>query len=108
MGFPSPANDYVETRLTVDHLYHIDAICIGIDTSTDYSVINCALRVKQGTPILINNCGRIQFAKLMCESLIAVEGEVLEGEMLDEVDVIGVVTFLINSVLQEEPDSSPI
>lgn len=108
MGFPSPANDYVEMRLTVDRLCHMDANCIVIDTSSGYAVINRALRVKQGSPILINHCGRIQFAKLMGEALITSEGEALEGESLDDVDVIGVVTFLINSALQEAADSSPI
>ena len=108
MGFPSPANDYVEMRLTVDRLCHMDANCIVIDTSSGYAVINRALRVKQGSPILINHCGRIQFAKLMGEALITSEGEALEGESLDDVDVIGVVTFLINSALQEPAESSPI
>ncbi|MDM3222460.1 hypothetical protein OGV71_12070 [Citrobacter sp. Cf088] len=108
MGFPSPANDYVESCLTVDRLCHMDANCIVIDTSSGYAVINRALRVKQGSPILINHCGRIQFAKLMGEALITSEGEALEGESLDDVDVIGVVTFFINSALQEAADSSPI
>lgn len=108
MGFPSPANDYVEMRLTVDRLCHMDANCIVIDTSSGYAVINRALRVKQGSPILINHCGSIQFAKLIGEALITSEGEALEGESLDDVDVIGVVTFLINSALQASADSSPI
>ncbi|WP_302421431.1 hypothetical protein [uncultured Citrobacter sp.] len=108
MGFPSPANDYVEMRLTVDRLCHMDANCIVIDTSSGYAVINRALKVKQGSPILINNCGRTQFAKLMGKSLITAEGEALEGESLDDVDVIGVVTFLINSAIQESSDPSPI
>lgn len=44
----------------------------------------------------------------MGEALITSEGEALEGESLDDVDVIGVVTFFINSALQESADSSPI
>ena len=34
MGFPSPANDYVERTLNIDILCHIDANCIPIETSS--------------------------------------------------------------------------
>ena len=108
MAFLSPAKYYIETPLTVESLCHVDTNCMVIDTSSGYAVINRALRVKQGKTILINQCVRIQFAKLMGKSLITSEGEALEGESLDDVDVIGVVTFLINSARQDAADSSPI
>lgn len=85
-----------------------DKVNVDLAASSGYAVVNRALRVKQGAPILINHCGRTQFAKLMGKSLITAEGEALEGESLDDVDVIGVVTFLINSALQESSDQSPI
>lgn len=107
MGFPSPANDYVERTLNIDILCHIDANCIPIETSSGYAVIDRSLRVKQGNMILINNCGTMQFAKLMGKSLITSDGEALEGQVLDDVNVIGVVTFIINSTRLSEADTSP-
>ncbi|SQC35189.1 Uncharacterised protein [Kluyvera cryocrescens] len=57
MAFPSPANDYVETRLTVDSLCQMDANCTVIQTTTGYAVINRSLRAEQGNIVLITHCG---------------------------------------------------
>ena len=66
MGFPSPAADYVERRLTVDSL-------CGTGPNT-----------------------RIVQTEIMGRAFITRDGEALEGEVLDDVTVVGVVTFVIN------------
>ena len=108
MGFPSPANDFVETRLTVDSLCQMDANCSVIETSTGYAVINRSLKAEQGNIMLINHCGRTQFAKLMGRSLITDEGEALEGDALDDVNVAGVLTYEITVIKRAEVDEIPV
>jgi len=41
--------------------------------------------------------GRTQFAKLRRKALITDDGEAIEGTAADEVEVLGRVTFFINS-----------
>ena len=52
--------------------------------------------------MLIRYDGRMEFAKLMGGALITADGESIEGEALDDVTVIGVVTFTICDVRQDD------
>ncbi|HBY6349962.1 hypothetical protein [Klebsiella variicola] len=108
MGFPSPANDYAEQRLTVSTLCHFDANCRVIETSSGYAIIDISRRAKQGDHVLISFAGSIQFASVRGRSLITPDGEAIEGDALDDVLVEGVVTFLINRVYQREDDQNPV
>ncbi|MBO2914436.1 MULTISPECIES: hypothetical protein [Enterobacter cloacae complex] len=98
MGFPSPATDYLEQRLTIDLLCGINGNCRIIETSCGWAVINVALRPQQGDTLLVSMDGRNQFVKLHGEALITEEGEAIEGEALDDVTVYGVLTHSINRV----------
>ncbi|WP_306308082.1 hypothetical protein [Escherichia coli] len=51
---------------------------------------------------LISYSGGCHFAKRIGNALITVDGEVLEGEVLDEVDVKGVLTHLINRATEDD------
>lgn len=51
-------------------------------------------------------CGRMDFATLQGNALITQDGEAIEGDSLDEVNVLGVVTFLLNRVI--ENDNRPV
>lgn len=108
MAFPSPANDYVEIRLTIESLCHMDGNCATIETTMGYAVLNRSLYVGQGSMMLIKHCGRNQFAKRMDTALITDDGEALEGEALDDVNVLDVVTHLINEVARPDDDETPI
>lgn len=46
--------------------------------------------------VLIQYGGGTDFAKIMSRAFITRDGEALEGEALDDVTVVGVVTFVIN------------
>ncbi|MGX4976665.1 hypothetical protein [Enterobacter roggenkampii] len=96
MGFPSPATDYIETTLTVNSLCNITANSRVISTDRGYVVLDLSLKVKQGSILLIRSAGELQLAKLMGRSFITVEGESIEGDAMDDVTVVGVVTFVIN------------
>lgn len=105
MGFPSPATDYIETTLTVNSLCNITANSRVIATDRGYVVLDLSMKVKQGSILLIRLAGELQFAKLMGRSFITVEGESIEGETLEDVEVLGVATHAINDLRQ---DNSPI
>ena len=102
MGFPSPAADYIETTLTVSSLCNIGANSRIIPTDRGYVVLDLSLKVKQGSILLIRSAGELQFAKLMGQSFITVEGESIEGEALDDVEVLGVATHAINDLRRDD------
>ncbi|HGF5589000.1 TPA: hypothetical protein ACF3DY_000092 [Klebsiella quasipneumoniae subsp. similipneumoniae] len=101
MGFTSPAMDYQEQRLTIDLLCGIDGNCRVIETSCGWAVINVALRPEQGDTLLVRMDNRNEFAKLYGSALVTEDGEAIEGDALDDVTVIGVVTFTICDVRQD-------
>lgn len=103
--FPSPAADYVEQMLTVTAACNIGANSHVIETDRGYVVLDLSLKVTQGSVLLIRLAGQLQFAKLMGRSFITVEGESIEGDAMDEVEVLGVATHAINDLRQ---DNSPI
>lgn len=95
MGFPSPANDFAESRVSMNTICDIDANKLIVETSDGYAVIDVSRRPQQGDTVLIRYDGRMEFAKLMGGALIAADGEAIEGEALDDVEVGGVVTHTI-------------
>ncbi|MDU8003353.1 MAG: hypothetical protein E7J24_22895 [Klebsiella sp.] len=103
--FPSPAADYVESALTVTAACNIGANSQVIQTDRGFVVLDLSLKVKQGSILLIRSAGELQFAKLMGRSFITVEGESIEGDAMDEVEVLGVATHVINDMRQ---DDSPV
>ncbi|HGY1290580.1 TPA: hypothetical protein ACNUZJ_005393 [Raoultella ornithinolytica] len=52
--------------------------------------------------MLIRYDGRMEFAKVMGRALITADGEAIEGEVLDDVEVGGVVTHTIIDLLSDE------
>lgn len=101
MGFPSPATDYIESTLTVNSLCNITANSRVISTDRGYVVLDLSLKVKQGSQLLIQHGGGTELASLRGRALITEDGEAIEGEYLDDVTVIGVVTFTICDVRQD-------
>lgn len=108
MGFPSPAIDYIEQRLTVTSLCHFDANCRAIETNAGYVIVDLSLRPKQGDHVLTSFCGSTQFAIVRGRALITSDGEAVEGEALNDVEIRGVVTCLINRANSFEDDSIPV
>lgn len=102
MGFPSPAMDYQEQRLTIDLLCGIDGNCRVIETSCGWAVINIALRPEQGDTLLVRMDNRNEFAKLYGTALITEDGEAIEGDALDDVEVFGVLTHSLNRVCNDD------
>ncbi|HFS1363723.1 hypothetical protein [Raoultella ornithinolytica] len=82
----------------------IDANKLIVETSDGYAVIDVSRRPQQGDTVLVRYDGRMEFAKLMGMAFITVDGEAIEGEALDDVEVSGVVTHtIINLTLDDYP-----
>lgn len=97
-GFPSPATDYVESRLTPESICGINANSLVIETSSGYAVVEKGSRPKAGEYVLVNWLGRNYFARPAGKSLITEDGEAIEGDALDDVEVFGVLTHSLNRV----------
>lgn len=102
MGFVSPATDYVETRLSPETICNIGIDSRILETSSGYAIIEPCTRLLQNQVLLILSGGRTQFARVMGRALICDDGEAIEGEAAEEVEVMGRVTFFINSALQDD------
>ena len=105
MGFPSPAMDYREQRMTIDVICGVGNNCRVIETSCGWAVINVSLKPERGDTLLVSMDGRNQFVKLLGQALITEEGEAIEGEALNDVTVHGVLTHTLNQV---KDDKSPV
>ncbi|ASV55561.1 hypothetical protein LJPFL01_2198 [Lelliottia jeotgali] len=101
MGFPSPATDYVEDRLTINKLCDIDMNCRVIETNCGWAVINISLKPESGGVVLATYDGRNHFVRLMGSALITEDGDAIEGEALNDVVVHGVVTHTINRMRED-------
>ncbi|CAM7970238.1 hypothetical protein ESCOMA250M_11295 [Escherichia coli] len=69
-----------------------------VETQEGYDVIENASAYKLGDTLLIWFCGRQQHAYWAGDALITDDGEAIEGEALDHVRLVGVVTHTISPV----------
>ncbi len=104
MGFVSPANDYVEQRLSPASICTTNESRI-LETSSGFAVIEPVTRLVQGQVLLIFSGGQTQFARFLGKALITEDGEAIEGDAAEEVEVMGRVTFFINAT---EADEYPV
>ena len=102
MGFPSPAMDYIENRLTPESIFGITSNSLIIETTSGFAVVERGSKPKTGDYVLVSWLGHNYFARPAGRVLITEDGEAIEGEALDDVEVIGVVTWLVNRALDDE------
>ncbi|HED1441172.1 TPA: hypothetical protein R4S78_001424 [Klebsiella pneumoniae] len=98
MGFPSPATDYVEQRLSVNSICNVGPNTRVFERDGGYVVLDISLKPKQGGQVLIQHGGGTELATLRGRALITEDGEAIEGEALNDVTVAGVVTHVICDV----------
>lgn len=101
MGFPSPAMDYVERQLSPAILCDMGADSRVLETDVGFAIVEPATKKTPGDVLLILSDGHTQFAKLMGKALITDDGEAIEGSALEEVEVLGRVTFFINRAIDD-------
>ncbi|EUM09859.1 MULTISPECIES: hypothetical protein [Enterobacter cloacae complex] len=69
-----------------------------VETLEGYDVIEKGEQFERGNTLLIWFCGRQQHAYWAGDALITDDGEAIEGDALDDVRFVGVVTHTISPV----------
>ncbi len=100
MGFPSPAQDYIEDRFSPHDMCTTENSRI-LETSDGYAVIDPVIKLNPGEVLLILTDGHTQFARLQGRALITSDGEAIEGEALEGVEVMGKMSYFIKRALQD-------
>jgi len=103
MAFPSPAIDYVEQRLSPNSLMHVTQSSIIIPTDEGYAVAEPGYKVKRGRTVLIEMSGKLMFAEVG-DGVFKTNDGIIEGDALDDVRVLGVVTFMVKELPRGEGD----
>lgn len=73
-----------------------------VEIQGGYDVVEGSTLFKRGDTLLIWFCGRQQHAYWAGDALITDDGEAIEGEALDDVRLVGVVTHTIRPVVSDE------
>lgn len=88
---------------TLDSICGVSATTGVMPTSTGYAVVEANPgKLDEGCTVVLSLYGHQQFAKLMGESFITEDGEAIEGESLEDVIVVGRVTFFVNRAGEDE------
>lgn len=106
MGFPSPANDYVEGRIDLNKiLMPHPAHMLMIDTPVGFAIVDRTVQAQTGDRVAFQLGDYSQLGRLFRTGIITSEGETIDGERLDGIIVLGKVMAEVVSV--HEP-SRPI
>ncbi|MBP2155773.1 hypothetical protein [Erwinia rhapontici] len=96
MGFPSPAADYVEDRFCLNRAFvnHPAATSL-VDFGGLTYVVDAALTPLDGDTLCYEIFGELAIGKMMGGCIVTPDGDVIEGEALSEVIVMGKVVLTI-------------
>ena len=102
MGFPSPASDYIETRIDLNkilmpHPTHM----FMIETPVGFAIIDRTVQGKSGDKVAFQFGDYSQLGRLFRTGIITSDGETIDGEGLDGIIVLGKVTAEIVSVYEQ-------
>ena len=101
MGFPSPAIDYIENRLTLNSmLMPNQANMMRIDLPEGFVLVDCSLTAAPGDVVAYQFDDYPQIDKLFRTGIITQDGETIDGEGLEGVIVLGKVTVTILGVYE--------
>jgi DNA polymerase V len=103
MGFPSPAADFVESRIDLNKLMiQRPSSTIRIETPRGFALVDSSI-----TPVARNKVawqvdGYPMIGKYFKAGIVTEEGETIDGESLEGVVMLGVVTHEILSVYEAD------
>ncbi len=99
MGFQSPAQDYVESRLDLNSLFAPDpGHMLRIETPGGFALIDRSLQARPGDTVAFQFDDYPQLGKLFSTGIITQDGETIDGEGLEGIIVLGKVTAEVLSV----------
>lgn len=89
-------------RFRLNELCGVNGSSYLVETAGGYAILQTDQVPADGRRVLLCAFGRLQIAVVMGGSLITEDGEYLEGEALDDVRLVGVVTHTIHPVSSDE------
>ena len=102
MGFPSPAKDFAERRLDLNEMMVLrPAATLFVPTADGIALVDKSIRPKEGDTIYFQAFGQCQFGIFGPGYIICQDGDALEGEVLEEVTIVGVQTWGVISVHED-------
>ncbi len=88
---------------TLDAICGVNATTALLPTATGYAVVEANPgKLEQGCTVVLSLYGRQQFAKLMGRAFITEDGEAIEGDSLEDVIVVGRVTYFVNRADEDD------
>ena len=98
MGFPSPANDYIEQRLTPESVMGVTESSVIVPTDEGYAVVEPGIPAKAGSVVLLDVSGQAKMFATVGPGHFITDDGIIEGDALDDARVIGVVTYFVKSL----------
>ncbi|WP_370426295.1 phage repressor protein [Pantoea vagans] len=101
MGFPSPANDYIEKRIDLnDVLMPYRNNMILIETPDGFVLADKSVKPVPGDKVAFQIGEFPQLGRLFSSGIITSDGETIDGEGMDGIILLGKVTSEIVSVYE--------
>ncbi|MEY8769045.1 phage repressor protein [Erwinia sp. ACCC 02193] len=99
MGFQSPAQDYVESRIDLNNLFilHPSATFLIERGNLSY-VVDSSLNPAPGDEVCYELFGEQGIGKMMGRAIITPDGDAIEGSVLDDLLIHGVVVLQVMKV----------
>ncbi|WP_312227048.1 hypothetical protein [Pseudescherichia sp.] len=83
-------------KLKLEEICGVNQRSCLVETPAGYAIIQPDITPLDGARVLVAAFGQLQFAVLMDGVLITEDGESIENSALEDVNVLGVVTFYLN------------
>lgn len=83
-------------KLKLEEICGVNYSSCLVETPDGYAIIQPDITPLDGARVLVAAFGQLQFAVLMGGVLLTEDGESIEGDALEDVKVVGVVTFFLN------------
>lgn len=83
-------------KLKLEEICGVNRSSCLVETPSGYAIIQPDMAPHDGARVLVAAFGQLQFAVVMGGALITEDGESIEGDALEDVNVMGVVTFFLN------------
>lgn len=106
MGFQSPAQDYIEKGIDLNELliHRPSSTYIFEDGPMRY-ICDASVKPNPGDTIAFRLYGESQIGRYFPKYIVTPEGETYEGEAMNDMEVIGTITF---EVMQTWAPDAPV
>lgn len=97
MGFPSPAQDYVETRIDLNKICQVRPTVSLFEINGVIHLMDAGAMPCSGDMLCFELDGERAVGKLIGQSIITRDGEALGAAAMEDIVVLGRVTFMVST-----------